>query len=177
MQIQIAYTLADQPNIRGAEMNEKMSRWGIGPVFASLSAGYGMIMLAISRYFRPAFQIDVVPHWLIFTLGISLIVVGVPFFIISVTTVMRAYNADELVTNGIFRFCRHPLYASWVVLLVPGIVLLVNSWIGLTAPIFMYLVLRTLVRKEEVYLESAFGSDYSDYKRKVPCILPYGFLK
>ena len=158
-------------------MKEKMSRWGIGPIFASLSIGYGIIMLLISRYFQPAFQIDFVPHWLISILGISLIVIGVPFFIISVKTVMRAYNADELVTDGIFRCCRHPLYASWVVFIVPGIILLANSWIGLTTPIFMYLILRNLVKKEEIYLKSVFGSDYINYIRKTPCILPYGLIK
>ena len=83
---------------------------------------------------------------------------------------------DELVTDGIYRCCRHPLYASWVVFIVPGIVFLVNSWIGLTIPIFMYFVLRILVRKEEIYLASVFGSEYSDYKKRVPCILPYGML-
>jgi protein-S-isoprenylcysteine O-methyltransferase Ste14 len=158
-------------------MKEKMSRWGIGPIFASLSIGYGMIMLVISRHFQPVFQIDFVPYWFLSIFGIALIVVGVPFFIISVKTVMRAYNADKLVTDRIFRCCRHPLYASWVVFIVPGIVLLVNSWIGLTTPIFMYLILRKLVTKEEVYLESVFGSEYLNYKKKVPCILPYGLMK
>ena len=158
-------------------MEEKMSRWGIGPVFAALSLGYGMVMLVISRYFQPVFQIDFVPYWLMSILGIALILVGVPFFIISVITAMRAYNDDALVTDGIFRCCRHPLYASWVIFFVPGIVLLVNSWIGLTTPIFMYLILRKLVIKEETYLESVFVSEYLDYKRKVPCILPYGLMK
>jgi protein-S-isoprenylcysteine O-methyltransferase Ste14 len=158
-------------------MKEKMSRWGIGPIFASLSISYGMIMLVISRYFKPVFQIDFVPYWFMSILGISLIVIGVPFFIISVKTVTRAYNVDELVTDGIFRCCRHPLYGSWVVFIVPGIVLLINSWIGLTTPIFMYLILRKLVKKEEIYLESVFGSEYLNYKRKTPCILPYGLMK
>lgn len=89
---------------------------------------------------------------------------------------MRAYNADALVTNGIFRCCRHPLYASWVVFIVPGIVLLANSWIGLTTPVVMYFLLRSLVKAEERYLESVFGSDYLDYKSVVPCILPYGWM-
>ena len=158
-------------------MKEKMSRWGIGPIFTFLSIGYGMIMLVISHYTYPVFQIDFVPYWLMSTLGIALIVIGVPFFIISVITVSRAYNADELVTDGVFRCCRHPLYASWVVFIVPGIVLLVNSWIALTTPIFMFVILRILVTKEETYLEDVFGSEYLDYKRKVPCILPYGLLK
>jgi protein-S-isoprenylcysteine O-methyltransferase Ste14 len=158
-------------------MNEKMSRWGIGPVFASLSIGYGIIILAISRFYQPIFQIDFIPHRLLVILGVALIAAGVPFFIRSVSTVTRAYNADALVTDGVFRCCRHPLYASWVVFIVPGIILLSNSWIGLTTPIFMYLLLSKLVRKEEVYLESIFGSEYVDYKRKVPCILPYGTIK
>ena len=158
-------------------MEGKMSRWGIGPIFASLSIGYGMIMMVTSRYFHPFFQVGFLPYWLMTVVGISLIVIGVPFLITSVKTVMRAYNSDELVTTGVFRWCRHPLYASWVVFIVPGIVFLANSWIGLTTPIFMYLILRKLVKKEEIYLESVFGSEYLDYKRKVPCILPYGLMK
>ncbi|MBN1380447.1 MAG: isoprenylcysteine carboxylmethyltransferase family protein [Deltaproteobacteria bacterium] len=158
-------------------MEEKMSRWGVGPVFAALSIGYGMIVLAITIYFYPVFQIDFVPYWLMSILGISLLVIGVPFFIISVITVMRAYNADQLVTDGIFRCCRHPLYASWVIFIVPGTVLLINSWIGMTAPVFMFVLLRILVIREETYLVGAFGVEYLDYKKTVPCIWPYGMMK
>jgi protein-S-isoprenylcysteine O-methyltransferase Ste14 len=158
-------------------MIEKMSRWGVGPVFASSSIGYGMIMLAISHFFRPFFEIDFVPSWLLTTLGSLLLLTGIPFFLLSVKTVMRAYDAEDLVTDGIFKCCRHPLYASWVVFIVPGIVLLVNSWIGLTTPVFMYFILRNLVKKEERYLESVFGAEYIDYKKRVPCLLPYGCLK
>ncbi|MDY7036734.1 MAG: hypothetical protein SV375_11310 [Thermodesulfobacteriota bacterium] len=73
-------------------MKEKMSRWGVGPTFAFLSIGYGMIMLAISRYFHPVFQIPFIPTWLLSAIGIALILIGVPFFIISVKTVLKAYN-------------------------------------------------------------------------------------
>lgn len=158
-------------------MKEKMSRWGVGPTFASLSIGYGVVTLAISRYFYPAFQIGFVPYWLLSILGIALIFIGVPFFIISVTTVTRAYNANTLVTDGIFRCCRHPLYGSWVVFIVPGIVFLANSWIGLTTPLFMYFLLLKLVKKEEIYLEGVFGSEYLEYKKRVPCVFPVGCLK
>ena len=158
-------------------MNEKMSRWGIGPIFASLSIGYGMTTLIIGRCFHPAFQISFVPYWFKSVFGIGLMVIGVPFFIISIKTVMRAYNADELVTDGIFKCCRHPLYGSWVVFIVPGICFLVNSWIAFTTPIFMYLLLHKLVGKEEAYLEFVFGSEYREYKKKVPCIIPFGWIK
>lgn len=158
-------------------MENKMSRWGIGPIFAFLSISYGIIVLAISRYFYPVFQIPIIPTWLLSTLGFTLILIGVPFFIVSVKTVMKAYNSDKLVTQGIYRCCRHPLYSAWVVFIVPGIVLLANSWIGLTAPLFMYFLLCKLVIKEEVYLEHVFGSEYIEYKNEVPCILPIGYIR
>ena len=157
-------------------MQEKMSRWGVGPIFAALSIGYGMTAIAISNYFYPVFTIDIVPGRLLWVLGILLIVVGIPFFITSVITAMRAYNADDLVTDGIFRCCRHPLYASWVVFIVPGIALLAHSWIALTTPVFMYLILHKLVEKEESYLSSVFGSAYAEYQEKVPRILPIGWM-
>ena len=158
-------------------MKEKMNRWGIGPIFAFLSIAYGMMTLFTSRCFYPAFQISFVPDWLMVVLGIALIGFGVPFFIVAIRTVMRAYNADELVTDGIFKCCRHPLYGSWVVLIVPGICFFANSWIAFTTPVFMYLILRQLVKNEEAYLESVFGSEYREYKESVPCIIPFGRIK
>lgn len=85
--------------------------------------------------------------------------------------------AHKLATDGVFRCCRHPVYASFVVFLVPGIFLILNSWLGLTTPIFMYTILCILVRKEEKYLENVFGVEYVEYKKRVPIILPYGCLK
>lgn len=159
------------------DMNQKMSRWGIGPIFFSLSIAYGVFTLVISSYFYPVFQIPLLPKWLLSVLGVLLILIGIPFFIVAVKTVMKAYNSDSLVTQGIYECCRHPLHSAWVVFIVPGIVLLANSWIGLTAPIFMYLLLCKLVIKEEEYLERVFGSKYTDYKNETPCILPFGYLK
>ena len=158
-------------------MKEKMSRWGIGPLFAALSIGYGIVTLAISRYYYPSFQIDFLPIWFLYSIGIALIFFGVPFWIISVITVMRAYNANELVTKGVFKCCRHPVYASWVVFIVPGITLLMKNWLGMFTPIFMYFILRLLVKKEEIYLENVFGSQYREYKNKIPSILPIGWIK
>ena len=157
-------------------MPEKMSRWGVGPVFAALSIAYGLIMLVLTFYYYPFFQMQILPYTFFAGVAIVLFLFGLPFFLLSVVSVMRAYNADRLVINGVYRCCRHPLYASWVVFLAPGIALLVNSWLGLTAPVFMYFVLRRLVQKEEIYLENTFGAEYLDYKKKVPRILPYGWV-
>jgi protein-S-isoprenylcysteine O-methyltransferase Ste14 len=158
-------------------MEEKMSRWGIGPMFAFLSLGYGLITLSISCYFHPFFQMGFFPYRIVVVLGVLLIGIGLPFFFISVKTVTLAYQAEELVTGGIFTCCRHPLYASWVVFIVPGVALSANSWILLTTPVVMYVVLRLLVGKEESYLGAVFGPEYLEYKKRVPCIVPIGWIK
>jgi len=93
-------------------MEGKMSRWGVGPIFAFLSIGYAMIMLAINRYFQPHFQIDFVPYWLISIFGISLVVIGVPFFIISVKqlcvhTMLMSSSLMGLSDVAAIRFMRH----------------------------------------------------------------------
>lgn len=155
-------------------MEKRMSRWGVGPVFASLSIAYGMMTLLVSWAYWPAFRIEILPRWALLGLGIGLILFGSLFFLASVRAVHSAIDAGRLVTDGVYRWCRHPLYASWVVFIVPGIVLSAGTWLGLTTPVFMYVLLRFLVRKEEAHLEEVFGPAYLAYKQKVPCILPAG---
>lgn len=153
-----------------------MSRWDIGPVFAFLSIGYGVLILIISRHFDPFFQIPILSQWLLSAIGFTSLLIGIAFSIFSVKTITKAYNSDSLVTMVIYKCYRHPLHSAWVVFIVPGIVLLANSWIGMTAPLLMYFLLCKLVIKEEAYLEQIFGSEYIDYKKKTLCILPFGFL-
>ena len=100
-------------------MEEKMSRWGIGPVFFSLSLGYGLIMIALSRHFHPAFEINVLPHFFMTILGMLLIAAGVPFWIISVKSVMRAYNSDKLVTVRSLQYTQFALIPGYLLIQLP----------------------------------------------------------
>ncbi|MBN1823030.1 MAG: isoprenylcysteine carboxylmethyltransferase family protein [Endomicrobiales bacterium] len=155
-------------------MSEKMTRWGIGPLFAFLSVSYGLITVSATYLFKPFFEIGIVPHRVLVIAGSFAMATGIVFFIRAAAAVHSAYNAGVLVTDGVYRFCRHPLYAAWVVLIVPGIALVMNSWLGLTVPVFMYALLCVLVKREEQYLENKFGGTYLEYKNRVPIILPLG---
>jgi protein-S-isoprenylcysteine O-methyltransferase Ste14 len=153
-----------------------MTVWGIGPQFTVWSVGYGAVCLLVSFLFPDVFLIDFVPAWVLVLLGALLVAVGVPFFFVSAAAVHRAYHAGRLLTGGIYALCRHPLYASWILLLVPGIVLIARTWLGLSVPVFMYVLLRILMREEEDYLESRFGEEYRAYRARVPAILPLPFF-
>lgn len=158
-------------------MTTKMSFWGVGPKYTVLSVIYCLFTVFISRYFDPFFKLYFIPDFILTTVGILLIVIGLPFYIISLVTIKKAFNSESLVTEGTFGMCRHPVYSAWIVFFVPGIMLLFNSWLGLTAPFVMYLLVLFLAREEEIYLETVFGEDYLNYKKRVPLVLPTGLLK
>lgn len=161
----------------GNKVIEKMSRMGIGPKWGLISISYCALTILLRRYNMELFSMNWIPYWILATIGVSLIIIGLPFYVVGAVSAMRAYNADRLCTKGVFRLCRHPVYAAWTVFLVPGIMLLSNSWIGLTAFPVMYASLRIMVRKEDNYLENKFGDEYLTYKKRVPAIFPFGWLK
>jgi protein-S-isoprenylcysteine O-methyltransferase Ste14 len=158
-------------------MTDKMTPWGVGPRFSVLSVIYAVFILELSRFYDPLFKMRVIPHRILAAAGIALILVGIPFVVAALVTVMRAFNAGALATKGVYGMCRHPVYAGWVVFIVPGVVFLVNSWIALSIPLVMYFFLRIWVKKEEIYLEKTFGDEYLAYKKKVPAVLPVGWIK
>jgi len=104
--------------------------------------------------------------------GILLVIIGLPIFLIPGITIDKYFNKGKLATKGIYGYFRHPIYGSWIVFIVPGIVLIVNSLLGLTVPIFIYIAFKILIVEEEKYLEDKFGEEYFEYKRKVGAIFP-----
>jgi len=158
-------------------MTDKMTFWGVGPKYTLYSAAYCVFIVILSSYLDPFFKITFIPDGIRTTVGIGLIVFGLPFYIISLVTIKRAFKAERLVTDGTFGMCRHPVYSAWIVFFVPGIMLLVNTWIGLTAPVVMYFLIQMFAKEEETYLENAFGKEYLAYKQRIPTVLPIGWLK
>jgi protein-S-isoprenylcysteine O-methyltransferase Ste14 len=76
--------------------------------------------------------------------------------------------AETLVTSGIFRFIRNPMYVG-LLLLVAGLALLLASDWTLVMTVALALVLHIgVVKREERYLEAKFGDAYRQYREAVP---------
>lgn len=158
-------------------MARRMTEFGAGPRFAALSAIYCLFMLLLTRYFPKVFLINVIPRSASIVSGTVLILVGIPFYFLSLFRVIRAFKAKQLLTRGTFAMCRHPVYGAWIVFFVPGIALLMNSWALLSAAVVMYLIAAVFVKSEDAYLEETFGGEYLSYRQRVPAIFPYGWFK
>ena len=83
------------------------------------------------------------------------------------TTVTLHKATTAIVSDGPYRFSRNPLYVSNV-LMYTGIALWMRSlWAFLLLVPIVVLVDRTVIPKEETYLEYTFGDEYLAYKRSV----------
>lgn len=83
------------------------------------------------------------------------------------TTILPHQRADHLVTGGVFRFSRNPIYTANVMLLAGLGLLLGNIWLLLLAPVNGIATQKLAIEPEEAHLEARFGKTYRDYKKKV----------
>jgi len=83
------------------------------------------------------------------------------------TTLDPHGSAKQVVTSGIYRFTRNPIYLGFL-LMVIGLPL--NSglyWGFLMAPLYMMTMTRLVIEREEAYLEKKFKDQYTGYKSRV----------
>jgi protein-S-isoprenylcysteine O-methyltransferase Ste14 len=80
---------------------------------------------------------------------------------------LRAYRKGSLATDGLYSIFVHPMYALQILITIPGLLLIFNSWLVLLTIIPAYIAYKIFAREEERYLEAYFGSQYINYKNKV----------
>lgn len=72
-------------------------------------------------------------------------------------------NASTLVTGGIFRFSRNPMYLGMLMLLLAWGLWLGNAFNTLLAALFVAYMNHYQIKPEEEALEARFGKDYRKY--------------
>ena len=157
-------------------MAKEMTRWGVGPRMGLAATVYLVPACALRYAWPEVFRFPGVPYPVLAALGGVLLAGGGALLVAAVLPWRRAYGAGRLQTSGPYALCRHPLYTAWAFLILPGAMLLADSWIGFLASPLLYPVLRRLVRPEEAWLEERFGETYRNYRRRTPPFLPLGRL-
>ena len=153
-------------------MGERLSRFGAGPTIAS-TAVICAVLAGIASYEYPLVcLVPALHHPVIEAFAWVLVAIGVVMWLAGAVTVMRAYNRDELVTSGVYTVVRHPMYAGWIVLILPGLTLLITAWPLLLAPLAAYAVFKQTIYREDEYLAKRFVRNYLDYRARVNEIVP-----
>jgi protein-S-isoprenylcysteine O-methyltransferase Ste14 len=121
----------------------------------------------------PAFELDVPAGGafttLLATLGILLGAVAIIQFRRAGTTVnpMQPHESAALVTSGIYRFSRNPMYVADVLLLAAWAVWLANLAAIVPIALFIAYMNRFQIAPEERALQARHGEAYAAYRRVV----------
>ena len=148
-----------------------LSATGAGPkIFRSMLPT--LILGIVLQLFYPA--VTAFPFFKETTLknaGWILFVPGILFWVISVVQFLRDFPKGKLITTGVYSLSRNPIYASWIVFILPGLAGIFNNWIYLLAAIIMYISLAINIKEEEKALTEIFGDEYLKYAKKVNRVL------
>ena len=105
----------------------------------------------------------------LFVLGIAIVLRGVLAFREASTTVDPRFpeNASHIVSSGIYRFTRNPMYLGMLVMLIAWMAWLSNVGTIVIPVLFALYITRWQIVPEERALAEKFGADYEAYCKSV----------
>ena len=105
----------------------------------------------------------------LFVSGIAVMLMGVLAFRKASTTVDPRFpeNASHIVSSGIYRFTRNPMYLGMLVVLIAWMALLANVGTVVVLALFALYITRWQIVPEERALAEKFGAEYQTYCKAV----------
>jgi protein-S-isoprenylcysteine O-methyltransferase Ste14 len=132
----------------------------------------GFLMWSLNKYFpvvhfisSPWNKIGLVLIALAFTMDLSSL-----FLFFKKHTTPSPFtpdNASALVTTGLYKMTRNPMYVGLLIILAGYGVWLGSLMPFVLLPVFYGLITHMQIKPEEAILEKKFGQEYLDYKSRV----------
>jgi len=115
---------------------------------------------------------DVVPLFVRIILCLIFGIVALALIQISHKTLFKDNTVpDKLLTDGIFKYVRNPMYLG-ILLIYIAVICFSISLISIGVFIVIFIVYDKMVKIEESILEEIFVNEFLDYKKKVPRWFP-----
>jgi protein-S-isoprenylcysteine O-methyltransferase Ste14 len=107
--------------------------------------------------------------WLIFALGVFIGIIAVYAFRKAQTTVdpRNPDKASKLVTVGIYKISRNPMYLGLFFILLAFVIKLGNLYAVPVLAVYVWYIATFQIKPEETALKDLFGEDYSHYLKTV----------
>jgi protein-S-isoprenylcysteine O-methyltransferase Ste14 len=164
---QLSHTDVDMSNDVRADKSDRANVAVLPPLILVAALALGFLIDFV-------FPVPLLPNEAALALGGSLVAVSIVVVLLAARELARARTTFDvrkpttaIVSSGIFRISRNPVYLS-MTLLQLGIAFLANSlWIGLLVIPLGSVLCLTVIRREERHLEHKFGSTYQSYRQNV----------
>ncbi len=136
------------------------SVWGMEIPFAHVKGHLWSTLLGLGE---TGAMIEMFIGGVVTFLGISLVIAGWE-------RIYRAKN-QELVTNGVYAYIRHPQYTGIIIAAFGALI----HWPTLPTLLMLPILITAyykLAKREEKEMEKKFGEVYQGYRKRVPMFLP-----
>jgi len=141
-----------------------------------------LIVLNAPHWFEHAFGAQQLVSWLFLVVSVVLVVWGVVLLrrfgrsrpTTEGSPVFEWENTENLVTTGVYRYIRHPMYSA-LLFLAWGALLKSVSIITLVVAGVATLALAATAKAEEAENVARFGQEYRDYMKRTRRFVPFVF--
>jgi protein-S-isoprenylcysteine O-methyltransferase Ste14 len=106
--------------------------------------------------------------------GMTMVIVGLVAAFGALRQMIQAHTSPDphspttsVVTTGVYRFTRNPIYVGYLCVLIGIPLIFGNYWGVILSPLQVILFNRLIIQHEEAYLSEKFGQEYLDYKARV----------
>jgi len=148
--------------------------------FFAWGAIVALVLLNIEDWFHEPFSIHQLISWLLLIICTYLVIhgalllrkVGKPDGRRIDPSLMGIEKTTELVTEGAYRYIRHPLYSS-LLFLAWGAFFKHPSWAGISLAVIATFFLTMTAKMEEVENIRYFGDEYLGYMKRTKMFVPF----
>lgn len=142
-----------------------------GPILPPAYLFTALSMMVLLHLFIPVYEVTPPPWNMV---GIIPLALGIAFNF-GADTALKKYGttvkpfkkSTALITTGVYKYSRNPMYLGTVLILI-GVALLMGSLSPcIIIPGFIFIMDRLFIRAEEGMLNAQFGDAWTAYKAKV----------
>jgi len=155
----------------------KLNYMGIGPKIGGILLPWLGLVIFLTLRYESSFNYIKNGNKILFFFGIALLGIGSIMYLITGSKLLKGLKKTKLMTSGTYYLCCNPLYASIILLIIPGLSLLMNSWLILSASIIGFLLFKLFIKSEYAEMEKFFGNDYRKYRAETPEFFPFPIKK
>jgi protein-S-isoprenylcysteine O-methyltransferase Ste14 len=139
-----------------------------------------LFLLNLRRWFHEPFSLHQIVSWVLLLTSLFLVLEGLhllrrygkPNNKRDDESLIEFEKTSTLVTTGLYRYIRHPLYSS-LLFLAWGTFFKVPSWLGGLLAVASTIFLLLTARVEEGENIRFFGTAYQDYMKQSKMFIPY----
>lgn len=139
---------------------------GSGDRIALFTLPFAVVGVGLNTAFPKLFEVGGPPLWLE-VVSTAALAVGIVTWIWSVALILMLVPRGELITSGPYALVKHPIYTSVALLVLPALGFLLNTWLGATIGIALYVGSRLFSPAEERELANKFGREWKRYAANV----------